>query len=118
MVDEIVNTRGFLFFLKLRLFKLVLSFRVGNGGFGFSGTFPTSLGAVKANAPWARRCLVEMPLAVEVAPDVIFPILACELLWRTTLVEGMLGVRGLCAVEPVVDSFRGILVATRIGDED
>jgi len=36
-------------FLKLRLLKLELCFRVGNGGFG--GTFPTSLGTVGANAP-------------------------------------------------------------------
>lgn len=114
----IVNARGFLFFLKLRLLKVVLSFRVGNGGFGFSGTFPTSLGAVKANAPWARRCLVEMPLAVEGTPDDIFAILACGLLWRTTLVGAMLGVGGLCVIEPVVVSFRGMLVATIIGDED
>lgn len=79
MVDGIVN-EGALFFLKLRLFKLVLGFRVGKGGFGFGGTFPTSLGAVGANAPWARRCFVEMPLAVEVTPDDIFAILTCGLL--------------------------------------
>jgi len=113
-MDGIVNARGFLFFLKLRLLKLVLGFRVGNGGFGFSGTFPTSLGAVKANAPWARRCLVEMPLAVEVTPDDIFAILLCP----PTGIGGMLGVRGLCIIEPVVDSFRGILVTAIIGDED
>ena len=39
------------FFLKLRLLRLELSFRVGNGGFTFGSTFPTSLGAVGANAP-------------------------------------------------------------------
>ena len=35
-------------FLKLRLLRLELGFRVGNG---FGATFPTSLGAVGANAP-------------------------------------------------------------------
>jgi hypothetical protein len=71
---------GVLFFLKVRLLKLVLNFRVGSGGFGFGSTFPTSLGTVGANAPWARRCFVERPLAVEVTPDDIFANLACGLL--------------------------------------
>jgi len=80
VVNGIVNEMEFLFFLKLRLLRLLLVFRVGNGAFGFGGAFPTSLGAVGANAPWARRCFVEMPLAVEVTPDDIFAILTCGLL--------------------------------------
>jgi hypothetical protein len=47
-VDERESIR---FFLKLRLLRLELSFRVGNGGLGFGGTLPASLGAVGANAP-------------------------------------------------------------------
>jgi len=73
-------------FLKLRLLRLELFFRVGNSGFGFGGTFPTSLGC-RAMLLDQDVALSKFPL-VRATADGIFAILICWIALTTDSVVG------------------------------
>lgn len=75
-------------FLKDRPLKADRLVTIGFGGGlgGLGGTI--SLGKVGANAPCARRCFVEMPLATGISDGAMLAILPCGLVERR---PGLLG---------------------------